>query len=101
MAWGKLPSLIFLEQRGFPEVGYSRVEAKSTRSRELGLRDFDRHYFIDTQRAAVWMSLAGRLRLRPDDGLPGMHVGGVTVADGPETALVAVGGQDVSLKKLQ
>lgn len=99
--FGKISGIDFLEQGAAPETGDAHVEDKVNKRVELRLREPDRDQLINAVRGGADVLSEKLGRFFASDSHAGMNAGGVSEADGPEVALVAVGGKDVSLKEFR
>jgi len=86
------------EQGGVPEVGTTDVEGKVDEGVELRLRELDGDGFVDAVGGGADIAEQESHGLFLGDGLAGVHAGGVAVADGPDAALVLIGGEEVALE---
>lgn len=96
----ELPRVDFAEKRGATEAVDADVEGEVDERVELrlGKLDFDR--LIDAGGGGLDVAHEKSFGFILSNGHAGMDVGGVSITDGPEAALVLIRGEDVSFKKL-
>lgn len=88
------------QQSGMLEVGGADVEGEVDEGIELGLRKSDGDGVIDALDGGAEVAKEKGDGLLLGDGLAGVYVSGVAVADGPDAAWVLVGGQDIAFEEL-
>lgn len=88
------------KQGGVQEVGDADVVGEVNEGIELGLRELDGDGVVYAMGGGADIAEEERNGLLLSDGLAGVNTGSMAVADGPDSVLVLVGGEDIAFEEL-